>query len=104
MPPVFTDQGVLVDGAAINNLPVDVMQGHAPGFVIGCDVGADRHFGELLKVDRHGAYPLHGRVCRPSDLCATVYESLGIDPSAEMIDPTGRPILLTRGEPIRELF
>ena len=46
MPPVFTDQGVLVDGAAINNLPVDVMQGHAPGFVIGCDVGADRHFGE----------------------------------------------------------
>jgi NTE family protein len=46
MPPVFTDEGVLVDGAAINNLPVDVMQSHAPGFVIGCDVGADRHFGE----------------------------------------------------------
>ncbi len=37
---------LLVDGAAINNLPVDVMQGHAPGFVIGCDVGADRNFGE----------------------------------------------------------
>jgi NTE family protein len=46
MPPVFSDEGVLVDGAAINNLPVDVMQGHAPGFVIGCDVGADRNFGE----------------------------------------------------------
>jgi NTE family protein len=46
MPPVFSDEGVLVDGAAINNLPVDVMQGHAPGFVIGCDVGADRHFGK----------------------------------------------------------
>jgi NTE family protein len=46
MPPVFSDDGVLVDGAAINNLPVDVMQGHAPGFVIGCDVGADRNFGE----------------------------------------------------------
>ena len=46
MPPVFHEQGVLVDGAAINNLPVDVMQGHAPGFVIGCDVGADRNFGE----------------------------------------------------------
>jgi predicted acylesterase/phospholipase RssA len=43
---VFHDDGVLVDGAAINNLPVDVMQGHAPGFVIGCDVGADRNFGE----------------------------------------------------------
>ena len=45
MPPVFQD-GVLVDGAAINNLPVDVMQSRAPGFVIGCDVGADRSFGE----------------------------------------------------------
>jgi NTE family protein len=46
MPPVFHEDGVLVDGAAINNLPVDVMQSHAPGFVIGCDVGADRSFGE----------------------------------------------------------
>jgi NTE family protein len=36
---------VLVDGAVINNLPVDVMCKHAPGFVIGCDVGADRGFG-----------------------------------------------------------
>jgi NTE family protein len=32
----------LVDGAAINNLPVDIMQNHAPGLVIGSDVGADR--------------------------------------------------------------
>jgi NTE family protein len=46
MPPVFHGDGVLVDGAAINNLPVDVMQLHAPGFVIGSDVGADRNFGE----------------------------------------------------------
>jgi NTE family protein len=46
MPPVFDEEGVLVDGAAINNLPVDVMQSHAPGFIIGCDVGADRSFGE----------------------------------------------------------
>jgi len=46
MPPVFHEEGVLVDGAAINNLPVDVMQSHAPGFVIGSDVGADRNFGE----------------------------------------------------------
>ena len=41
MPPVFRGDDVLVDGAAINNLPVDVMQRHAPGLVIGCDVGAD---------------------------------------------------------------
>jgi NTE family protein len=43
MPPVYRGDEVLVDGAAINNLPVDVMQSHAPGLVIGCDVGAD-HF------------------------------------------------------------
>jgi hypothetical protein len=33
-----------------------------------------------------------------------VYHSLGIDHTAEVIDPTGRPIPLTRGEPISELF
>jgi NTE family protein len=42
MPPVYRGDEVLVDGAAINNLPVDIMQNHAPGLVIGSDVGADR--------------------------------------------------------------
>jgi NTE family protein len=42
MPPVYRGEDVLVDGAAINNLPVDIMQSHAPGLVIGCDVGADQ--------------------------------------------------------------
>jgi NTE family protein len=46
MPPVFRDDGVLVDGAVINNLPVDVMCRQSPGCVIGCDVGADRGFGK----------------------------------------------------------
>jgi NTE family protein len=42
MPPVYRGEDVLVDGAAINNLPVDIMQNHAPGLVIGSDVSADR--------------------------------------------------------------
>ncbi len=42
MPPVFRGGAVLVDGAAINNLPLDIMQAHAPGFLIGSDVSADR--------------------------------------------------------------
>jgi NTE family protein len=42
MPPVYRGEDVLVDGAAINNLPVDLMRAHAPGMVIGSDVGADR--------------------------------------------------------------
>jgi NTE family protein len=44
LPPVFRGDDVLVDGAAINNLPVDMMQMHRPGYVIGVDVGADRSF------------------------------------------------------------
>jgi NTE family protein len=45
MPPVIQGDAVLVDGAAINNLPVDVMRRHAPGLVIGSDVGVDRTSG-----------------------------------------------------------
>jgi NTE family protein len=41
MPPVYQGEDLLVDGAAINNLPVDIMQQHAPGLVVGSDVSAD---------------------------------------------------------------
>jgi uncharacterized protein (DUF1501 family) len=58
----------------------------------------------LGQSDRVGAYPIHGRVCTPADLCATVYHCLGIDHTAEMIDQLGRPLPLTRGEPIREVL
>lgn len=58
----------------------------------------------LGQSDRSGAYPVSGRVCTPADLCATVYNCLGIDPKAEMTDQIGRPLLLARGEPIREVF
>jgi NTE family protein len=44
MPPVLSGDAVLVDGAAINNLPIDIMKSHAPGIVIGSDVGVDRPF------------------------------------------------------------
>lgn len=51
MPPVFRDDGVLVDGATINNLPVDIMQRHAPGLVIGSDVGADRNHNKNRRIN-----------------------------------------------------
>jgi uncharacterized protein (DUF1501 family) len=54
--------------------------------------------------DRHGAYPLRGRVCRPADLCATVYHCLGIDLKQEMTEPGGRPLPVTRGTPVREVL
>jgi hypothetical protein len=58
----------------------------------------------LGQSDRNGAYPVQGRVCTPADLCATIYRSLGIDPKREMMDPGGRPLPLSRGEPIREVL
>jgi uncharacterized protein (DUF1501 family) len=54
--------------------------------------------------DRQGAYPVQGRVCTPADLCATVFGCLGIDLHQEMSDQGGKPVPLTRGEPIVELL
>jgi NTE family protein len=44
LPPVVHDGDVLVDGGAMNNLPVDIMLELGRGPVIGCDAGADRAF------------------------------------------------------------
>lgn len=44
LPPVFSKGEVFVDGATINNLPVDVMRDFCRGPVIGVDVGAQRVF------------------------------------------------------------
>lgn len=44
LPPVIENGELFVDGATINNLPVDVMRESGIGRVIGVDVGADRTF------------------------------------------------------------
>lgn len=44
LPPVVSHGELFVDGATINNLPVDVMREAGLGRVIGVDVGADRVF------------------------------------------------------------
>jgi NTE family protein len=44
LPPVFHKGEVFVDGATINNLPVDIMREIGRGPVIGVDVGAERVF------------------------------------------------------------
>jgi NTE family protein len=51
LPPVIARGEVLVDGGAMNNLPVDEMRARGRGPVIGVDVGADR----ALKCDLDGA-------------------------------------------------
>jgi hypothetical protein len=58
----------------------------------------------LGRSDRQGAYPVQGRIRTPADLCATIFDCLGINTHTEMADQGGKPIPLTRGEPITELF
>lgn len=47
LPPVGTDEGVLVDGGMMNNLPADVMADLERGTVLAVDVGSDLAFREL---------------------------------------------------------
>ena len=54
--------------------------------------------------DRQGAYPTDFPVS-PGDLCATVYQLLGLDPHMMLPDQTGRPIHVAHeGEPIQAIL
>ena len=53
--------------------------------------------------DAIGGYPKEGRV-QPQDLSATIFHSLGLPPGAEIHDPLGRPMVLSRGEVIPGVF
>lgn len=52
------------------------------------------------KSDKIGAYPVENPVS-PGDVGATIYSLMGVSPSAEIVDQTGRPHPLVRGEVIR---
>ncbi len=53
--------------------------------------------------DAQAAWPKDGRVS-PEDLHATILTILGVPPETELTDPLGRPIVLSRGEPIRAIL
>lgn len=63
------------------------------GMPMGQVIGATTSTGERPKE----------RPLDPHDVLATIYHHLGIDHLHQVNDPTGRPIALTHGEPIREL-
>lgn len=66
--------------------------------------GAGVKGGQVIgKSDQTGAYPVTPPFS-PDDLGATVYETLGIDPSTEIRDLQNRPVQLNRGKRIRQLF
>jgi hypothetical protein len=53
--------------------------------------------------DRIGARPTTNPI-KPPDLTATIYHALGIDPAQEVRDRLGRPLPLTEGQPVTDLF
>ena len=55
------------------------------------------------KSDKTAAYPAENPVS-PGDVGATLYHLMGVDPHAEIVDQTGRPHPLTRGDPIRAIL
>ena len=60
--------------------------------------------GQMIgKSDKIAAYPA-SRGYYPSDLGATIYQALGVDPASEVTDRLGRPLTLNRGERIAALF
>ena len=45
------------------------------------------------------------RPVTPSNIHATIYQVLGLDPKLHLLDPSGRPVpTLDDAEPIKELF
>ncbi len=54
--------------------------------------------------DRLGQRP-HSRAVAPSNIHATIYDVLGVDPRLQLLDPSGRPVnVLEHPESISELF
>lgn len=66
--------------------------------------GGGMPMGQVIGVtDAIGARP-SSRPLDPHDVLATIYRFLGIDHELHLPDPAGRPIALTHGKPIAELF
>jgi len=67
--------------------------------------GGGLKMGQIIgESDARGAVPAQ-RPISPSDVLATLYRHLGIDPNLQAVDHQGRPIaLLPDGKPIDELF
>ncbi len=77
---------------------------HWPGAMSLLVTGGGVRPGQVIgATDAIGAQPSE-RPIDPRDVLATIYRHLGIDPHRHFPDPQGRPIALTHGRPIHELY
>jgi len=77
---------------------------HWPGAMSILISGGGMPMGQVIgKTDKFGGHPTE-RALDPHDFLATIYHHLGIDHHLHVSDAAGRPVALTNGEPIAELF
>ena len=77
---------------------------HWAGVFSALFAGAGVKGGQVVgRSDKLGAYPA-SKAYLPSDLGATIYTALGLNPSSAVNDLLGRPLELNRGQPIAPLF
>ena len=86
------------------NITVANGRDHWAGVFSALFAGAGVNGGRVIgRSDKIGAYPA-SKAYYPSDLGATIYSALGIDPESEVSDPLGRPLQLNRGSVITPLY
>lgn len=78
---------------------------HWPANMGALIAGGGLRMGQMVGTSSsRGERPADGR-CTPSNVLATIYHAIGIDPSQTILDNTGRPrYVLDEREPIRELL
>jgi hypothetical protein len=90
--------------SSVNDPNQSTGRDHWAGVFSAVFAGGGVRGGQVIgKSDKTGAYPA-SRGYYPSDLGATIYRALGVDPSTEVIDRLGRPLRLNRGDGITALF
>lgn len=95
-PKVGTDNG----GGITNSSGRD----HWGGVFSAVFAGGGVRGGQVVgRSDEHAAYP-DGEAWGPSDLSATIFTALGIDPHLELRDRQGRPFQVSGGQVIGPLF
>lgn len=90
----------------ISTLPGQTIPGrdHWAAAYSGLFAGAGILGGQVIgETDAQAAYPL-SRSWSPADVCSTVYQALGVDPEAVIVDPLKRSHFLINGNVIRPLY
>lgn len=90
----------------VSKLPGETVPGrdHWAHAYSGLFAGAGVRGGQVIgQTDANAAYPI-SRPWSPADVCTTVFEALGVDHSAVLLDPLGRPNHLLNGDVIEPLY